>query len=145
MQSSAPITLQNSKKRPIAISIFAALLLLFGVILAAAGTLAAWLHSSIQVFINPLNHPFSLFFRWWALFMILVGSAVWFIWTGHGLWRMRRIGQLLAQCILGLILFRGLLVLIPPLEGGELAFAIWVIIGTCFGFSLLWHYSRTFQ
>ena len=128
-----------------AISIFGALLLLFGVILAVAGTLAAWLHSSVQVFINPFNHAMSVFFRWWALLMILVGFGIWFVWTGYGLWKMRRIAQRSAQCILGLILMRGLLVLIPPLEDGELAFAIWVIMGTCFGFALLSHHSRVFN
>lgn len=144
MQESTRPIASTVRKRPISVSILAVLLELLGAVFSIAGVLAFAIHVSTQVIFNPFRHNISFFFTRWDLLFLLVLLGAWFLWTGFGLWKIRRIAFYSAWVILALFLVRGLLALLPPIERDFVTFAVLLILPAGLGMIVLWRSSACF-
>jgi hypothetical protein len=101
----------------------AALVIVAGVLVLAVGVLAFTLRIESQIVLNPFHHSMSIWMNHWQLGVVTAVLALWLLLTGWGLLRLQAPALISAWIISLLVLTRGLLALIPPIETGDLEWA----------------------
>ncbi len=125
--STSEIAFASRRGRPLSAALLAIILLLTGSTLLLAGIAALFVRIETQFVFNPFHHVLSIRLNHWELGILAITLALWFAFTGHGLWRMRRPALISAWAISALILLRGLLVFAPPVDRDDLKAALWLV------------------
>ncbi len=120
--------LTDHEKRPLAICAISALLVLLGSFISLLGVVTLGLHIKTQVQFNPFHNTISILLNHWEIAAFLISFGLWWFWTGLGLWKLRPAPVRSAWVISGLVLVRGLLALLPPIEAGDLTVAAWLAV-----------------
>lgn len=137
--------LTNQGRRPLAISAIAVALVLFGSALSLLGVVALGLRIKSLVQFNPFRQRISILLNHWQIAGLLIALGLWWLWTAHGIWKLRTGAFISAWGISCLLLLRGLFALLPPIEAGDITVAAWLAAPAVVAMILLRLSSKAFK